>query len=375
MVFAVLADDGTAGDGDHLGGDFPAFYGAGSIALDGEWESLYDVDVQQRAQAGLLDEPSRFLYFAYPPPVAALYAPLAGVDYRWAYLLHTLLMAVALWGAVALARPAVPLVDRYPAASFAVALVAFPTYRAVTGGENTALTLLLVVAALRFERSNNPTASGAMVGLLFYKPQFGVIFLLLLVVRRSWKAAAAASTVAAGMWALSASLMGIGWAEEWWARATDFAALNADLNAANFVSLSGALEHVFGTVGEVLGWVLAAVGVVWLVIYWWRDPKADPVVVYAFTAAVAVLALPQALFYEAGLLLLLGAVAADRVRAAGPFLSAAVLATWVQPISGDLGSLPLMLLVSGVVIWAARALIDTAAIAESKVSTSISGYS
>ena len=145
VVFAVLADDGTAGDGDHLGGDFPAFYGAGSIALDGEWESLYDVDVQQRAQAGLLDEPSGFLYFAYPPPVAALYAPLAGVDYRWAYLLHTLLMAVALWGAVALARPAVPLVDRYPAASFAVALVAFPTYRAVTGGQNTALTLLLVV--------------------------------------------------------------------------------------------------------------------------------------------------------------------------------------------------------------------------------------
>ena len=86
-----------------------------------------------------------FLYFAYPPPIAATYGLFAGIEYRWSYLLHTALMGLALWGAVRMARPFVPVADRYTLATFGVALASYPPFRAVIGGQNTALTPLLLV--------------------------------------------------------------------------------------------------------------------------------------------------------------------------------------------------------------------------------------
>jgi hypothetical protein len=352
VVLAATANTGTGGPDRRLGGDYPAFYAAGEIARNGDWDHLYDAGTQQAAQSGLLDDAEGFLYFAYPPPVAAVYAPLAGLAYRWSYLAHTLLMALALWGAIAMARPMVPLVDRFPVAAFAGALLTYPLFRAVTGGQNTALTLLLVVAAARFEREGRLGAAGIAVGLMLYKPQFGVVFLVLLIVRRQWKSVASASVVAGAMWAVSAVLIGADWVNGWWSQAAEFARLNADVNAPNVVSLPGALGHVLGTAGDVVGWLGAAVLVGGLVALWWRVPGADPRAIYAFTAAVAVLALPQPLFYEAGLVVFLGALVVGRHARSGLVLAGTGAAVWIQPISGSLGSLPLTLVVAAFTIWA-----------------------
>ncbi len=356
VVLAAVADTGTRGQDKRLGGDYPAFYGAGVIALDGDWDSLYDAEFQQQAQAGLVDSDQGFLYFAYPPPVAAAYAALAGLEYRWSYLAHTMLMALALAGAVQMARPLAPVVDRYPVAAFAVALLTYPLYRAVTGGQNTALTLLLIVAAARLERAERWAAVGVIVGLMLYKPQFGLLYLALLVIRRRWRAVAAASAVGGAMWAFSAAVLGAGWFADWLSQASEFARLNADLNAANFVSLPGALGHVFGTAGEVIGWTFAALAVGSLIVLWWLRRGADAPAVYALTAAVAVLALPQPLFYEAGLLVFLAALVVSARPRAGLVLAAVAAATWVQPVSGSLGSMPMMLLAATVVAWAGAVL-------------------
>ena len=352
VVLAAAADTGTGGPDKRLGGDYPAFYAAGEIALDGDWDHLYDARTQQSAQSGLVDDSEGFLYFAYPPPVAAVYAPLAGLTYRWSYLAHTLLMALALWGAIAMARPMVPLVDRFPVAAFAGALLTYPLFRAVTGGQNTALTLLLIVAAARFEREGRLGAAGIAVGLMLYKPQFGVVFLALLIARRQWKSAASASVVGGVMWAVSALLLGADWVSGWWSQAAEFARLNADVNAPNLVSLPGALGHVFGTAGDVVGWLGAAVLVAGLLVIWWRLSDTDSRAIYALTAAVAVLVLPQPLFYEAGLVFFLGAVVVRNHARAGLVLAGTAAATWVQPISGSLGSLPLTLVLAAFTVWA-----------------------
>ena len=127
-----------------------------------------------------------------PPPVAATYGLLSRLDYRWSYLLHTMLMGMALWGAVRLARPVVPVVARNPTLVFAVALVSYPLFRAITGGQNTALTLLLLVGAARFDAEDRSIVSGLFVGLMLYKPQFAVGLIVLLLVRKRWTAAATA---------------------------------------------------------------------------------------------------------------------------------------------------------------------------------------
>ena len=382
VVLAAVAGTGTSGQDKRLGGDYPAFYGAGAIALDGDWDSLYDAEFQQQAQAGLVDADEGFLYFAYPPPVAAAYAALAGLEYRWSYLAHTMLMALALAGAVQMARPLAPVVDRYPVAAFAVALLTYPLYRAVTGGQNTALTLLLIVAAARLERAERWAAVGAIVGLMLYKPQFGLLYLALLVIRRRWRAVAAAWVVGGAMWAFSAAVLGAAWLAEWFSQASHFARLNADLNAANFVSLPGALGHVFGTAGEVIGWTVAAMAVGLLVMLWWVRREADAPAVYALTAGVAVLVLPQPLFYEAGLLVFLAALVVSARPRAGLVLAAAAAATWVQPFSGSLGSMPMMLLAVTLVAWAGavlwrdrRALLRSAAVGARQPAPDLGGES
>lgn len=352
IVLAVTAGLGTGGEEGRLGGDYPAFYAAGQLARDGEWGSLYDQKSQQEAQKGLIDDEGGFLYFAYPPPVAAAYAPLAGLEYRWSYLVHTLLMAAALGGAVALARPLFPLVDRHPTAAYAAALGVYPMLRAVVGGQNTALTLLLIVAAARLEAAARPLASGAVVGLLLYKPQFGVVFLAFLAVRRRWSSLASAGVVAAGLWVVSAALLGATWLGDWWSQASNFADINAEANAANFVSLPGALGHLLGTGGAVLGWALSVPLAAGLVGLWWLDRDADAAPSYALTAAGAVLFLPQPLFYEAGLLSLLAAVTIHRRPGTGRILALAALATWIHPLSRSLGSFVLLLIVLAITVWA-----------------------
>lgn len=356
VALAALTDTGTGGDGEHLGGDYPAFYGAGSLVLDGDWDSLYDDAAQQEAQAGLVDDEGGFLYFAYPPPVAAVYGPLAALDYRWSYLLHTALMGLALWGAVRTARPMIPFVAAHPTAVFAGLLLIYPLYRAVTGGQNAALTLLLVVAAARFHEEERPLAAGALVGLLLYKPQFGVVFLALLIVRRSWRALAAAGGVAAVMWAVSAMFLGVGWTADWWDQATRFSEIDAGVNSGNLVSIPGALEHIAGGAGAVLGWAIGLGLAAALVVIWWLRPAAGLAAAYALTVAVAVLAAPRTLFYESGLVVFAAGLALVKSPRKGRLLAVVGAASWLQPISGPLGSLPLTVMATGVTLWAGREL-------------------
>ena len=351
VVLSVVEGTGTAGSDEHLGGDYPAFYAAGTIARDGAWDRLYDEEHQQALQVGLVDDSGGFLYFAYPPAVAAGYGLLAALEYRWSYLVHTLMMGAALWGAVLLARPLIGRAGECPLATFAVALISFPVFRAVTGGQNTALTLLLTVGAARFDRDRRPIAAGAVAGLLLYKPQFGVVLLVLFIIRRRWLSAASAAVVGAALWVVGAALMGAGWVSEWWSQAVAFSKIDAEVNSKNLVSLVGAFGHVLGGVGEVIGWGLSGLLVIVLFVFWRRTGDRDASMLFALGTAAAVLVLPRPLFYEAGLALFVAALVGARQHRLSWVAGGAVL-TWGRPVSGDLGSLLLMLLVVGAVAWA-----------------------
>ena len=97
VVQGVIAA-GSEAPADVVGGDYPAFHGAGGIALEGEWDARYDIERQAESQRGLHADEGDVWYFAYPPQVAAVYAPFATLPYSLAYLLHTAVMAGLLLG-------------------------------------------------------------------------------------------------------------------------------------------------------------------------------------------------------------------------------------------------------------------------------------
>jgi hypothetical protein len=352
-------DDPTS----RLGGDYPAFYAAGAIAGDGDWDQLYQAERQQREQAGLIDDEGGYLYFSYPPFVAALYAPLAGLDYRWSFLVHTALMGMALYGALLLMAP---WLDRlgWPQPALLVAALAFyPVLRAVPGGQNTTLSLLLLAAATRLDWEGKAFWAGVVSAALAFKPQFGIVLLLLLLVARRWRMIAGWMSGALVLYVASAVVTGGEWIADWWEQAQVFSEQNVAANGANFISLPGFFENLLGsgsTVAGVLGYGSAAAVAAGVAYYWWRHPATDHIARFALAAAAGVVVAPQTLFYDAGLLLG-GAlvVLALPARTARLVLIVALIASWTQVAAASLGWSPLgplsWLATAALLWWAYRA--------------------
>lgn len=339
-----------------LGGDYPSFYAAGSIALAGDWDELYSAERQSKEQAGLIDDEGGYLYFSYPPFVAAAYSPLAALDYRLSFLLHTLLMTFALVAAIRLLWPWLESLGWPLPALLVLALAFYPLLRAVPGGQNTTLSILLISLAVRLERNEAPFWAGlALAGLLF-KPQFGVVIVPLLLLTRRWRVLTGWIAGAGFLALLSTLLMGGMWLGDWWDQAAAFRDLNVAANGANFVSLPGFFENLFGTgdrAAFVIGYAGAAVFGLAVAYFWWRHPRSRPLERYALAAAAVVLAAPQTLYYDSGLLLIgLVAVAAVVKERGAIFVGALAALSWVHVAADDLGWSPLAPLA-----WAAAGLL------------------
>ena len=359
FAISVLSASGGDAVSGRLGGDFPAFYAAGSIAADGDWANLYDPDRQLAEQARLFPESDEsFLYFAYPPHAAAAYRPLAALDYRLAYTIHSVLMAAAAVGALALMRPMVPLLRRHFELAAIGALLFNPVLRAVTGGQNTALLLLGVAAVWRLVHDDEDVAAGLVVALLLYKPQVAVPLAGVLVLDRRWRAVASAAVGGMGVWALGAAVMGTGWLATWWSEVRAFAEVDAEVNGHNAISWLGVAEHLLGA-GSTAAYAVAAplvVATIAAVALAWLSPRCDLATRFAVTAAGVLLMSPHAMFYDAGLLVITAVVALDRLGSRVTAALAAVWAgSWLQMGAAGLGFAPLfVLMVGGLAIVATR---------------------
>src|SRR4029078_12524155 len=128
--------------GGRIGGDLPAFYGAGRIVRSGDTPRLYDAELQEAAQRDLLPGISGRVAFAYPPYVALAYVPLTWLPFKIAYAVRAMVMALCLLAALAVLRPVRRALRAELVPLSAASLLFYPIFRAVLGGQNTPLSLL-----------------------------------------------------------------------------------------------------------------------------------------------------------------------------------------------------------------------------------------
>jgi hypothetical protein len=159
--------------------DFVAFWTAGHQALKGTAVSAYNVPVEHAAEIATIGHPfGGTLGWSYPPVFLFVAALLACVPYVAAFLL---------WGATTLAAYAsVIAVIAKQRAAFLVACAAPWVLTALMPGQNGFLTAALVGAALLF-LEERPAVAGLVLGLLSYKPQFGILFPLALAAAGYWR--------------------------------------------------------------------------------------------------------------------------------------------------------------------------------------------
>src|SRR6202035_258013 len=171
--------------------DFVNVWSAGRLVLDGHAAQVYDWDIQKQVQIAVLGQgyEGNFAWH-YPPPflfVASLLAhfPYAGAFIGWAAISLVPYLAV-MRGIVG--RPFGWLL----AAAFPVVL----TNTLV--GQNGFLTASLIGGTL-YLMPMRPVLSGICLGLLSYKPQYGLLFPLVLIAASQWTVFVTAGIVAVVM--------------------------------------------------------------------------------------------------------------------------------------------------------------------------------
>lgn len=325
-------------------GDFPAFFAAGQSVAAGDGSvELYDPALQRARQDRVIGSDSVFMPYAYPPQFAIAYVPFTHVPYRVSYLVNSALMFAALAVALALMRPMVSIIDRYPWTTLAAATVFVPTTYALGAGQNVTISIMLIAWVWRSLNDDRETTAGVAVALLMFKPQYAVPLLGLLLVGRHYRAVGAALAGTALIGVVNTLLVGTSWLPDWLGTADRFVSVDLDRWGLYRLAPLGFFRAVLGAeslMADVLGGAVIA-GTAAVLIWLWHDHRAPLDLVMSATAAGLLLTSLHSAFYEAGLVTLTVAVIVNRDPSRTWLVPAMLAVGFSQYLSFDLGWSPL----------------------------------
>ncbi len=180
--------------------DFVAFWSAGRLALRGAAISAYDPVLQHAAEVATVGHPIRNVYgWSYPPLFLMVAAALASAPYTY---------ALVAWNGITLALhgSVIAATTRRGVTFFAAAAAPWAMLNMI-GGQNGLLTAAGIGAVL-LTLDRRPAMSGFLLGMLTYKPQFGLLFPVVLMAGRHWKTFLWAAGSAAFWMAISCAIFG-----------------------------------------------------------------------------------------------------------------------------------------------------------------------
>jgi alpha-1,2-mannosyltransferase len=200
FLFALSVSGVGQPGGRPIGIDFVAYWAAARLALQGQWQGLYNntvIEAFERAHVALPGP--GYLAFYYPPPFLLLCLPLALLPYVAALFVFIAAQSTLLW---TILRRILPGRD------FVLPILAFPGFvMNALSGQNGGLTASCFAGAMIFLDSR-PLLGGACLGALVYKPQMALAIPVALLAARRFRATAAAAATAGGLCVLSYVTMG-----------------------------------------------------------------------------------------------------------------------------------------------------------------------
>jgi arabinofuranan 3-O-arabinosyltransferase len=273
--------------------DFVNVWAAGKLVLDGRPADAFDWVVHKAMEETALGGPfEKYFGWHYPPAFLFVAAALATLPYLAAFLV---LMAVTLAGYVAVIRTIVA--DRLGillACAFPAILWNFSV------GQNGFLTAALLGAVLG-TMQKRPLLAGVFLGLLSYKPQFGILFPLVLALNGYWRTffTAAATTI------VLCVVSWLAFGRETWEAFFEYLPLTGEMVLSRGHAGFQKLQTFFGVVrwfggGEFLAWtvqVSAAVASTIIVLLIWRARIAYEIKAAALACA-ALIVTPYLYVYD-----------------------------------------------------------------------------
>jgi hypothetical protein len=295
-ISAALAQGNLDLNGQVVGTDHSAFHTAAVLLDEGRGDALFDypdLAVFKARQDELVGKPDFLDPYRNPPFYALLYRPTARLPYFASYAVWAIVGLLVLAGGLRLVH------GQGAGRPLAWAVCFYPTFAAVSFGQNTLLSLGVFAVVYRAVIGDRRFLAGLAAGLLFYKPQLllGLGAWWLFDVRRFWPALA-------GLAVTGLVLAGLSWAvlpeetAEWVRRLPDI----ARYDAFDFYNLHnprgfGALLTGSNRIGNWVGIAGLVLAVAWL----WRFRRryaADDRLVFAAAVFVTLWGSPHTMTYE-----------------------------------------------------------------------------
>jgi hypothetical protein len=278
--------------------DFVSFYAAGKLVLAGTPGLAYDQAAHFLVEQQFTIAGAPYQFFFYPPVFLLLCAPLAVMPYYVAFYGFE----IATLAAFAFTMRQIL---REPGWSWVAPVLAFPAIFWAFGlGQNAFLTAALF-GGFTLLIQQRPGSAGVFLGLLCYKPHFGLLAPVALAAGGLWRSFIAATATVASLVLLSVAWFGVGTWQAYWSAFTgsdavyasgriDYAGIVTPFGAARLLGLDPSLSYlvqasVTAAMVLVVGWV------------WWRNPSRN--LRAATLLAATLLAVPVALLYDRLLLL------------------------------------------------------------------------
>jgi hypothetical protein len=203
MVGWIALSDGLIDrNGKPVGTDFSNVYAAGTLVWQGRPAEAYEPALQHAAEKAVFGgREVPFYGWPYPPFFFVIAVLVAAVPYAW---------GLAIWLAASFAAYLAAIRAILPRPETLLIAAAFPAVFVNIGhGQNAFLTTALLGGALHW-LDRRPWIAGVLIGLLAYKPQFGVLIPVALLAGGRWSSIGAAVATVAALLAISFVTLGGG---------------------------------------------------------------------------------------------------------------------------------------------------------------------
>jgi alpha-1,2-mannosyltransferase len=274
--------------------DFLNIYTGASLALQGRFAELHDINVQLEEERKYVPQADRLVPFVRPHFYALILAPLALLPFGiafWTWLGLQTLVLFACWHWA---------VRRFPPDSLVISALYLPTALGIAHGQDGVLMLAISIGAWSLLESGKPLQAGLVLALGLIKFHLFFLWPFAMLLARDWRMLGGFAAGGAAEALLSLLLGGFSGAQHYIAMLTnkDLERLsptpefmiNAQSIAANFANGNPVVQA---------GWTLL-VAALWI----WSAWKAPLWRWWASTAFAGLLIVPHTYGYDASLLLL-----------------------------------------------------------------------
>jgi Glycosyltransferase family 87 len=316
--------------------DFLNIYTGASLALDGQFTTMHDVDVQLARERRFVPSTDVLRPFVRPSFYALLLAPLALIPFKTAFWIwiaaqSALLIGCWAWG-----------FRRFGPNALVFAAFSLPGPLGVASGQDCVILLALFILAWELTDRERPVAGGAVLALMLIKFHLILLWPVALLLQRRWKMLGGFCAVALGEACVSLALGGTQGARTYLALLQ-----NKSLDR---LSPSKELMICFQGLTANLGiespaWTIAIIAAIFL-LFTFAVYKAPLWKMFAVTAVASLLVAPHVYGYDATLLLLPLLLTIFYSQLAGAKIAATLLCTPL-PFGFALAGKPYAIVASG----------------------------